>query len=57
MGMIFGDDFPEDITERAVDLGRRLVLAWRNKESFPEIKEEFRHSGIKCDNLWIGSNK
>lgn len=40
MGLIFGDDFPEDIAGRARDLGRRLVAAWRNQESFPEIQEK-----------------
>lgn len=40
MGLIFGDDFPEDIADRARDLGRRLVVAWRNQESFPEIQEK-----------------
>jgi hypothetical protein len=38
MGMIFGDDFPDDITSRATDPGKRLVQAWRNKEFFPEIQ-------------------
>jgi multimeric flavodoxin WrbA len=40
MGLIFGDDIPEDIAGRARDLGRRLVAAWRNQESFPEIQEK-----------------
>ncbi len=40
MGLIFGDEFPDDITERAVGLGQRLVQAWRTKESFPEIQEK-----------------
>jgi len=40
MGLIFGDDFPEELTNRSLDLGRRLVQAWKNKESFPEIQEK-----------------
>lgn len=40
MGLIFGDDFPEDITTSAIDLGKRLVLAWKGKESFPETQEK-----------------
>jgi multimeric flavodoxin WrbA len=40
MGLIFGDDFPEDITSRALDLGKRLVLAWKGKEPFPEAQEK-----------------
>jgi multimeric flavodoxin WrbA len=40
MGLIFGDDFPEEITSRALDLGKRLVLAWKNKETFPEIQQK-----------------
>ena len=39
MGMIFGDDFPPEIASRALGLGNRLVLSWKNKESFPEIQE------------------
>jgi multimeric flavodoxin WrbA len=38
MGLIFADTFPEDIARRALDLGQRLVQAWRNKEVFPEIQ-------------------
>ena len=40
MGLIYGDEFPEDITTCAHDLGRRLVTAWKNKEVFPEIQEK-----------------
>jgi hypothetical protein len=36
--LIFGDNFPQEIAERAHGLGKRLVLAWKNKESFPEIQ-------------------
>jgi multimeric flavodoxin WrbA len=38
MGLIFGDGFPEDIANRALGLGKRLVQACRNKEAFPEIQ-------------------
>jgi multimeric flavodoxin WrbA len=40
MGLILGDDFPEDIAKRATDLGKRLVKAWKDKESFHEIQEK-----------------
>jgi multimeric flavodoxin WrbA len=40
MGSISGNDFPEDITQRALGLGRRLVQAWKSKESIPEIQEK-----------------
>ena len=40
MGLIFGDDFPEELTNRSLALGRRLVQAWKNRESFPEIQEK-----------------
>jgi multimeric flavodoxin WrbA len=40
MGLIFGEGFPEDITSRALGLGKRLVQAWRNQETFPEIQEK-----------------
>jgi len=38
MGLIFGDEFPEDLSSRAQDLGKRLVQAWRRQEAFPEIQ-------------------
>jgi multimeric flavodoxin WrbA len=40
MGSIYGDDFPDDIANGALDLGKRLVEAWKNSESFPEIQEK-----------------
>jgi multimeric flavodoxin WrbA len=40
MGLIFGEDFPEDIISRGLGLGKRLVQAWKNKETFPEIQEK-----------------
>jgi multimeric flavodoxin WrbA len=40
MSLICGDDFPEEIAIRALALGKRLVQAWSNKESFPEIQEK-----------------
>lgn len=39
MGLIFGDAFPQEIANRARALGKRLVLAWKNEEAFPEILE------------------
>ncbi len=40
MGLIFGDDFPEDLAGRARVLGRRLVQSWKNRETFPDIQEK-----------------
>jgi multimeric flavodoxin WrbA len=40
MGLIFGDEFPEDIASRARGLGRRLVQAWKIQETFPEIEQK-----------------
>lgn len=40
MGLIFGDEFPDELVDRARALGKRLVLAWKNKESFPETQEK-----------------
>lgn len=40
MGLILGDDFPENISSRALHLGKRLVQAWKNKEAFPKIQEK-----------------
>jgi len=38
MGLISGEEFPEDIASRAQDLGQRLVQAWKNQETFPDIQ-------------------
>jgi len=40
MGSVYGDEFPDDITHGALDIGKRLVEAWKNRESFPEIQEK-----------------
>jgi multimeric flavodoxin WrbA len=40
MGLIHENEFPEDIKARALDLGKRLVGAWKSKEVFPEIQEK-----------------
>lgn len=38
MGMIQGDDFPEDIREKAFDLGRNMVEAWTKKIIPQDVK-------------------
>jgi multimeric flavodoxin WrbA len=38
MGKITGDDFPEDVQSKAVDLGRRLVQSWKDRVTFPEAE-------------------
>jgi multimeric flavodoxin WrbA len=40
MGLISGDQFPQDIEAGALDLGKRLVAASANRESFPEIRQK-----------------
>ena len=40
MGLITGDEFPEDIETKAFDLGCRLVEAWNTKTVDPEVKTE-----------------
>ncbi len=35
---ISGDEFPEEIADRALGLGKHLVQAWKNKDFFPEIQ-------------------
>ncbi len=40
MGLIFEDGFPEEIRQKAITLGQRLVQAWSNKEVFPEVQEK-----------------
>ena len=38
MGLIQGDDFPEDIRKKAFDLGRCLVESWTARTMSPEVK-------------------
>ena len=40
MRLVPGDEFPQDIATRAIDLGKRLVSASKNKEVFPEIRKK-----------------
>lgn len=40
MGLISGDEFPQDIASGALALGKRLVAASANKENFPEIGQK-----------------
>lgn len=40
MGLIREDLFPQTIATAAFDLGKRLVTASKNKESFPEIRRK-----------------
>jgi multimeric flavodoxin WrbA len=40
MGLISGEGFPEDITSQGRALGKRLVQAWKTKETFPEIQQK-----------------
>ena len=37
MGLIREDAFPKDVAAAAIDLGKRLVAASKNKENFPEV--------------------
>jgi multimeric flavodoxin WrbA len=38
MGLISGEEFPEDIANQSKGLGQRLVQAWKNQEVFPDIQ-------------------
>lgn len=38
MGLITGDEFPEDIKKNAFALGRHLVTAWETKTVDPEVQ-------------------
>lgn len=39
MGTIEGEEFPDDIKSSAMDLGRRIVTAWRSKDRPPEVAQ------------------
>jgi hypothetical protein len=41
MGKIEGDKFPEEIRERALELGIKLVRHWREKVVTPAFKEKY----------------
>jgi multimeric flavodoxin WrbA len=54
MGLIEGDQFPEDIREQALELGRRLATYWRKgvlPEGFAERREQF-YERMKTLMLW-----
>ena len=51
MGMIRGDEFPRDVAAGAFDLGKRLVAASKNKESFPEIQKKMEAFEERMRNL------
>ncbi|MEN6440711.1 MAG: NAD(P)H-dependent oxidoreductase [Syntrophobacter sp.] len=38
MGKITGDDFPDEVRSKALELGGRLVQFWKDKTVFPEIE-------------------
>jgi multimeric flavodoxin WrbA len=54
MGTITGDDFPEDIREKAFDLGRHLVERWAAKTVEPGVqkKRDLFHERMKQLMLW-----
>jgi multimeric flavodoxin WrbA len=39
MGTIQGDEFPEEVRQKAFELGRSLVSAWENKTVAPDVAE------------------
>jgi multimeric flavodoxin WrbA len=42
MGRLSGPDFPAEITEKALTLGKNLVQSWKNKTTSPEIEEKIK---------------
>jgi multimeric flavodoxin WrbA len=40
MGRITGPDFPPEITEKALGLGRTLVQSWNNKTTLQEVEKK-----------------
>jgi multimeric flavodoxin WrbA len=42
MGNIEGDDFPKEISSRALELGKRLVVSWKDKATTPELETKMQ---------------
>ena len=42
MGTISGDDFPEEIKEKAFELGQKVVTAWKNKDKPESVETEMK---------------
>ena len=53
MGTITGDDFPEDICQKAADLGRKLIRDCENSVSSPEIDERKARFAERMRNLML----
>ena len=55
MGLITGDEFPEDIMKNAFDLGCRLVEAWKTKTVNPEVKTKMDdfHQRMRSLRTWL----
>ena len=51
MGNITGDTFPDDISSRAFELGRRLVKSWEQKLTDPEVEEKMSAFRQRMKNL------
>ena len=41
MGRIQGDEFPAEIRDRALELGRKLVHSWKEKITVPGFPEKY----------------
>lgn len=54
MGIIEGEAFPEDIRQKAFDLGRRLVESWSAKTVAPDVQKKLDvfHERMKQLILW-----
>lgn len=51
MGNITGDSFPDDISRRAFELGRKLVKSWEQKITDPQVEEKMSAFRQRMQNL------
>lgn len=53
MSKIYGDTFPEDIRNNAFELGKKLVLSWKDKVVFPESEKIIGQSKERMRQLML----
>jgi len=51
MSKIYGDEFPDDIKNKAIELGENLVKSWKDKKTSPEFDKSFSSFKDRMRNL------
>jgi len=51
MGTIYGTEFPDEIKNKAMDLGKKLMVAWKNKEIPKDVEAKMNSFYQRMKNL------